>query len=285
MPAFTNNAFSDIFFGLKPRAIMKKRVYNSKGFVVALVVANLCFVCSSLLGQTTYTWQGANNASWATSTNWSPTRTTPAANDILQFNTGTTLTITSVPTQTIGRFVMSNNTNITLQAAAGVTLTIGNGAGTDLDIPSGSSLTIGTNTSITLSTSATASIAGTLTVNSGRTFNTDGTSVVTTVTGTLSNAGTVTSTTAAKLLFQSGSTYTHAQDGGTIPTATWNAASTCNITGITTNDPSGDDQAFGNLTYNCTGMSGNRSMAASGLSIAGDLQVISTGSGYNTPPN
>jgi len=48
--------------------------------------------------------------------------------------------------------------------------------------------------------------------------------------------------------FNSGSTYTHAQNGGTIPTATWNAASTCNITGITSTAPGGLGQTFGNFT-------------------------------------
>jgi len=169
--------------------------------------AFLTFFCSiSLFGQTTYTWIGADNGSWATPANWSPTRTTPAANNILQFNDGTTKTITAVPTQTIGLFVMSGNTNITLQSNSAQTLNIGNGAGTDLVIPTGSALTLGTNTNVTLAGSAAADISGTLTINSGRTYNTNGTSVVTTVTGSVVNAGTITNTTAGKLLFNSGST-------------------------------------------------------------------------------
>ncbi len=235
----------------------------------------LCWLASATVyGQTTYTWQGANNASWTTAANWTPTRTTPAATDILQFNTGTTLTITSVPTQTIGRFVMSNNTSITLTAAAAATLTIGNGTGTDLDIPSGSSLTVSTNLNVTLASSATASIAGTLTINTSRTYDTNGTSVVTTVTGTITNSGTITNATASKLLFQSGSTYTHNQNGGTIPTATWNANSTCNITGITSSDPNGDEQAFGNVTWNCASQSSTRNFTPT--SIAGDFLISNT---------
>lgn len=195
--------------------VLKSELHNRlKTLLLVIVLLFGMGSFSLIIGQTTYTWQGANNASWATGTNWNPTRTTPAATDVLQFNTGTTLTITSVPTQTVGRFVMSNNTNITLQGSTGQTLTIGNGTGTDLDIPTGSSLTIGSNLNVTLASSATAAIVGNLTVNSGRTYNTDGTSVVTTVTGSILNSGTVTSTNALKLLFQSGSVYQHTQNGG-----------------------------------------------------------------------
>lgn len=243
-----------------------------------LFIALLIWGFSSF-GQATYTWNGANNASWATPANWTPTRTTAVNTDILQFSAGNTLTITAVPAQTIGRFVMSNNTNITLQAAGAITLTIGNGTGTDLDIPSGSTLSIGTNTSITLAASATGTIAGTLNIAAGRTFNTDGASVVTTVTGSIINSGTLTCATASKLLFNAGSTYQHSQNGGAIPTATWATTSTCNITGITGTDPTGDGQTFGNLTYNCAGMTGNINMAGSGLSILGNFQVLNTGSG------
>ncbi len=245
------------------------------GFVFFLVTLGSF---TQLFGAT-YTWQGANNALWTTSTNWNPTRTTPAATDILQFNTGTTLTITAVPTQTIGNFVMSNSTTITLQAAtASSTLTIGNGTGTDLDVPSGSSLTIGTNVNVTLAASATANISGTLTVNSSRTYDTNGTTVVTTVNGTIINTGTVTCATATKLLFMSGSTYRHAQDAGTIPTATWDAASTCLITGVTSSTlPNGFSQNFGNVTWNCTGQASGNSLPNSDYTFSGTLTIVSTG--------
>lgn len=42
------------------------------------------------------------------------------------------------------------------------------------------------------------------------------------------------------------------------------------------NEPGGDGQAFGNLIYDCIGMSGNRDIASAN-SIAGDLIVLNTG--------
>ncbi|MFT3681079.1 MAG: YDG domain-containing protein [Ferruginibacter sp.] len=265
---------------------MKKMIHKPGLLAITLLIANFFFVSMSSIGQTTYTWNGANNASWATGSNWSPTRSSPSTTDILQFSAGNTRTITAVPSQTVGRMVFSNNTIITLQGSSGgTTLTISNGTGTDLDVPSGSSLTIGTNAGMTLATSATASIAGTLTVNSGRTYNTNGTTVATTVTGTLVNSGTVTCTSSAKLLFNaSTSVYQHAQNGGTIPTAAWAATSACNITGTTSaaEFDGGIGQTFGNFTWNSTSQTSEFILATNGggaFQIAGLLTVTSTGTG------
>ena len=46
--------------------------------------------------------------------------------------------------------------------------------------------------------------------------------------GSVINSGTITQT-GGIIYFQSGSTYQHAEDGGTIPAATWDPASTCYI--------------------------------------------------------
>lgn len=117
----------------------------------------------------TYTWQGADNGSWAVSTNWNPTRTTPATSDILQFNDGTTKTVTELPTQTIGQLAVTNNTNINFQSTSAVTLTLGGGSGSDFTISSGSTLNLSSivaANSVTLSllTGATASISGNITL-------------------------------------------------------------------------------------------------------------------------
>jgi len=117
----------------------------------------------------TYTWAGADNASWAVSTNWSPTRTAPANNDILQFNDGSTKTLTSVPAQTIGNLLVTGNTNVTLQTGSANTLTISNGTGVDLEVAAGSQLNVSgaTALSIALSTGATASVSGAMTFAGG----------------------------------------------------------------------------------------------------------------------
>jgi hypothetical protein len=122
---------------------------------------------ASVSAQTTYTWNQTGTAAWTTSTNWTPTRTTPAANDVLVFNNGATTTPTALPSQTIGQLSVSGNTIVNLQAAAaGTLLTITGGTGTDLSVASGSQLNsnVATNTlAITVGAGATGSISGSMT--------------------------------------------------------------------------------------------------------------------------
>jgi len=111
---------------------------------------------------TVYTWQGADNGSWTTPANWNPARNVATTSDVLQFNEGTTKTITGVPTQTISRFLMANNSTINLQSAGPVALTISGAAGADLEIPEGCALNLNAVNaiSIVIVTTATGSISG-----------------------------------------------------------------------------------------------------------------------------
>jgi hypothetical protein len=202
-----------------------------------------------------YTWQGGASGDWQVSTNWTPTRSAPANIDVLIFNTAGNVTATNVLTQTIAKLSI-NAGDVTLQST-GATLTITNNdavAITDLAIGGGTSLTLGSTVSMTLSTNTRANIIGTLNVNSGNTYNTNGTGVVTTVAGMINNYGNVTSTTAAKFVVNGGATYNHAKNGGTVPTGTWNLNSTCLITGITTADQfsSGSHaQTYSKFVWDC----------------------------------
>ena len=155
--------------------------------------SNTNTTCSGtvLPGPTLYTWQGANLGDWTVGTNWNPTRTTAYTNDILQFNDNTTKTITNVPTQTIGKMIVSNNTTIELQSAAPVTLTIAGGTGVDFDLQGGSALNIAQATNaiiIALNTGATGSVSGAMTFSTA--------------------AHKITSADASGLTFQNGSAFT-----------------------------------------------------------------------------
>ena len=167
-----------------------------------------------------YSWIGDDNASWAVSANWNPARTTPDHGDILQFNGGEARTVTAVPAQTIRQLLVSNNTAITLQAAATNTLTIAGGTDTDLVVGAGSQLNIsGANAlSISLSTDATGSISGQMTLAgaahrllavtaSGITFNSG--AFFTAGTGFDGNAFGGTGAIANSIVFSAGSTYVH----------------------------------------------------------------------------
>jgi hypothetical protein len=113
-----------------------------------------------------YTWAGGSSGSWNESTNWTPNRNVTAINDILQFNNGLTITVSNVPTQTIGQLLISDNTTVALSAgASGNIITIQGGVGTDLSVPASSELLISSSNilKLQLATSVTGAVAGNLT--------------------------------------------------------------------------------------------------------------------------
>jgi hypothetical protein len=120
--------------------------------------------------------------------------------------------------------------------------------------------------------------AGTqITVNSGTTLTTAngaGTDLI--VNGTVVNAGTMTMTGTGS--FNTGSIYQHNRNAGVIPTATWAATSTCSVTGVAGNVPTGLTQTFGSLTWNCAGQTATTALGAI-TGIAGNLTIQSTGTG------
>jgi hypothetical protein len=80
------------------------------------------------------------------------------------------------------------------------------------------------------------------------------------------------------LVFGDGSTYDHARDAGTIPSATWNSGSTTIISGTTAGAPANRNQSYHNLIINTTGNTGNRDFGFNDITIGGDIVVESTGS-------
>lgn len=173
----------------------------------------------TVVAPSTYTWNQTGTASWATDTNWSPTRTTPNTADILQFNNGATTTVTNIPIQTVGGILVSANTTVNLQPAAAGALTISNGVtGADLSIASGSALNANgaSALALTLATGATGSISGTMNFTtsantlvssdaSGITFN-NGSSFTQ---GTGNTGNVFGSGTSNSIVFASGSTFNH----------------------------------------------------------------------------
>jgi DNA/RNA endonuclease G (NUC1) len=152
--------------------------------------------------QTTYTWNQPAGGAWNVAANWTPTRTTPATNDVLVFNTGGAMTVTAVQTQTIGQLSVSGNTTVTLQSAAAVTVSIAGGAGADLSVGSGSQLNFGATAAANAITMAIATGA-TGTVNGSMAF-----------TGVTSTAHRLTSADAGGLTFQSGAVFTEGSGTG-----------------------------------------------------------------------
>ncbi len=146
------------------------------------------------------------------------------------------------------------------------------------------------------------SVASTATLTvSGGTFNLAGTNPALTLNGTMTLGGasswagggvvsipaggslmaTVAPSSAATVTI--GGTYEHGADGGAIPAATWSSGSLCRVTGIVSTAPTGFNQAFYDLVWNCPGQTAvinlNSALAtASSGSVSRDFTVTSTGS-------
>lgn len=211
-------------------AVCTKRV--GKAFLLPLFL----LITNFLHAQTTYTWSGGSSGSWGTGSNWTPSRSAPASNDILVFNVGGTVTCNDPVTQTIGGLQVSNSTIVNLTnttASSTPTVTISNGvAGADLTIASGSQLNFATTAAtqpitITLATGATGSISGNMNFNSTggnsahQLLGTDASSITfnsgATCTQGANSSGNLfgSTSTANTIVFASGSTFV--QGGGSNP--------------------------------------------------------------------
>ena len=215
---------------------MKRFVLNPGPFIIASMIAFLFLFSNVKSFAATKTWNGGSGGSynWSTGTNWMG-NVAPVNGDDVVFNTAGTITFTTMPAGAVNynSLTISAGTVILGYTVGTSTLTIGSvSINPTLLVSGATSLTIGTNVDIILATNATAKIDGTFTVNSGRSYNTNGTGVGTTVFGVISNAGTITSA-ITKLNIGFNGVYTHNQNGGVIPDATWNTNSFCIITGIT----------------------------------------------------
>jgi len=173
------------------------------------------------------------------------------------WNTASTWLVSPDNVTWINATTAPTNTAVSIQIISGHTVTV-NAAATASSLLVDGSLTItGTNTL----TPDNATINGTVTVQNTASF--------------IKGSGPIT--------FNNGSTYNHNEDGGTIPTATWNIASTCLITGTIAASPLGFNQRFGNFSWNCPNHKDwVRLTPVTGLFIRGNLTLINTGSTGST---
>jgi hypothetical protein len=247
------------------------------------------------------TWVGTTT-DWFTPSNWCGGAIPTSATDVVIPAGGTQ------PAITIAGAVCNNITiagTLTMNSSAYLTIsgnlinngTLTAGTGTTVEFSnavqsvSGSSTTtfrnLTVNSSTSLSLNANAAVAGTLTVAANKTLIVNATTLTIntgatgSISGTLQNSGTVTTTGA--LTFTSTGVYDHkfTSSAGTIPTATWTAGSTCQITGYTSNTtaPGGATQAFSKFVWNCPSQTGGFSFAGGLNTVNSDFTLTNTGSG------
>lgn len=160
-------------------------------------------------------------------------------------------------------------------------------AATVVPSSSGNVITIQSGHIVTVTAAATVdqvvvSFGGTLVLNSGITLTlANGTGTDLDVSGIFKNAGSVILS-GSVIVFQFTGKYQHnyTNTGGVIPTATWNAGSTCEIIGYTGSNtaPTGM-QAFSNFVWNCPGQTLpiNLGTALTSSTFSGNINIVSTG--------
>jgi len=177
-----------------------------------------------------------------------------------------------------------NSTNVTIQNGH----TVVNSANTRLDqviVQTGGQLGINTATTLTITNGPGTSldISGTVDVTGSLVINTNA-SVVVRAGGILETEQGGTYTVTGTLTFNSGAMYQHnyTTGAGTIPTATWNAGSTCEITGFTSSTATlaGQNQSFYNFLWNCPNQTAALPLGGTvPTAVNGDFTVASTGTG------
>jgi len=276
-----------------PHLLLKKtsdkfdfRIKKFLLFAVLLVTVQFSFA-------QTYTWQGADGADWTVATNWSPTRAAVTISDVLLFNNGGTYSVSNIPTESISQLLISNSTDVSFTTSANSILTIRGLASTvNFSIEANSNLqlsSVGANNIIVRYyniSSQLGEIHGTLTINpndaKNNTFRFTDYSAITTVEngGLIINKGGVITGATTRLQFLSGAEYRHDTDGLAVPTATWDANSLVNITGIiSTRTTAGIQQTFGHLTWNCPAQNAPVIFTNSTITCNGNFRIVSTGTG------
>lgn len=239
----------------------------------------------------TKTWVGsASGGSWATNGNWSPSGA-PSTGDIVVFDNGVSGTITAVPSANLAGLRVENGSNVTLSITANRTINVtATGSTQRFIVDATSNLTLNANGStLTFGFSrsggtgnTTARIDGTFRFGNGSnvSLGTNNNTLVT-VNGRVENAGGTLTGHDTRLVFASGSTYSHERNGGSIVTANWNAASTCEVRGVTGTVPdvASFGQSFGNFTWNSPSQNTLISLISNLETINGDFTVANTGSG------
>lgn len=120
--------------------------------------------------QITYKWTRPNGSagSWADPLNWTPNRSTPATNDILEFDGNTNAIVNFFPaTETIGKLRIYNNAIVTFGVGINSTINIGNGGilAPHFSIETGSTLDCNTTTAaltMNILPAATGTVSGTI---------------------------------------------------------------------------------------------------------------------------
>ena len=272
---------------IRPRqTILPKKVVVASAFLLILFIVGIIFYfqfgrIENLKAAVTGDYRSIGSGNWSNTaiweryngTSWATTVTAPSsAESVITIQNGHTVTVSG--NVTADQVVV--DAGGTLSISSGKTLTIANGTGDDLTING----TLNITGTLANNASSDMVVAGNVTLLSGGANNLNSSSHI-----TINNGGrykrqdaTMTTTTGIWTI-NSGGTFQQDIDGGSLPLATWNPNSTCEVTGVTVTKPSNLIQSFYNFTWNSPNQTSAENLQGDLSSISGDFNFISSGTG------
>jgi autotransporter-associated beta strand protein len=235
---------------------------NPIRFTRQLLALSALAVTLPALAQTAGDYRSASSGTWNTvatwetydGANWIAAASTPTAANAGVVTIQSPHFVTNSASLTADQIVVASGATL----AASGTLTVANGDGVDLDV-SGTLLAIGGSSVVTLQASTE------LAVRSGGLFAHNGTS------GTCVNNG------GGTVTFENGGRFLLLRSGGTIPTATWNTGSTCevNYNTASTTRPGNNShgQAFYHFHWNNTNQTAGNDLNNTLTNVSGNLTI------------
>ncbi len=229
---------------INKKVFMKSTLLKLRMLAITVLIANI-FLAGTTQGQAVNDYRSANSTNWNVLTTWE------------RYNGATWVTPTAgegVPTSADGAITIRSPHTVTVTANVTVD---------QVTVDAGGKVTVN-NVTLTIANGAAATDF--------------------TVNGTLeATGGSGAITTTGALAFGSGGSYIHNRNGSLIPTATWDPASTCNVTGITTAIPTiasfGPASGFGHFVWNSPSQTADLSLGGELNNVDGNFTVTSTGSG------
>jgi hypothetical protein len=272
----------------RPRMVMRQRTKLSRRTIATMTTGALLTIVSAVIifinvtdKRQTYAasngdYRSKASGNWSSSgtwekfngTNWVAASSAPSWSDgTIEILSGHTVTLTQ--DATVDQLIIDAGANIIINSSR--YLYTNNGSGTDL-VNKG---TITVNGYLTEGLLTTLVDSGTI-INSGTTQIGVGSTLTIAAGGRFTNSSGSIPTTLGFWVVDSGGVFEHNRNGSSLPFATWNTGSTCEITGATTSAPNNMNQTFYNLTWNCASQSANINLGADPSTVNGDFKVIST---------
>ncbi|MEQ8924204.1 MAG: hypothetical protein RLO81_00240, partial [Fulvivirga sp.] len=223
---------------------------NILSFFTLILLSFSTFVSAQVVSS------GGGTGDWNDPNSWIPAAVPTTASGTITILNGHSITVSD--TRSADQITVSSGGSLTISSSG--TFTVAAGSGDDLTINAGGILNIQSSGIIIIQNAVVPPPPRIALIR---------------VAGTLNNAGTITNASSSTLIFESGSVYDHqyTSTAGTIPTASWDSNSTCQITGYTSNGsaPSGLGQSFGNFTWATASLANFIDLNGALTSVAGNL--------------